>query len=72
MSTISPAVRVPDSVVLTPSGNGQNYGFDNTLHFRDLQNTFTYYQEVFILDLIPATGPTLGNTKVYISGFALK
>jgi len=32
MQVISPAVGVPDAVVLTLSGNGQNYGRDVTLH----------------------------------------
>jgi len=72
MSTTSPAVHVPDSVVLAPSGNGQNYGFDNTLHFRDYQNTFTYYQDILIHEVIPESGPTLGNTKIYVSGYGLK
>lgn len=43
VQTVSPQVSVPDAVVLAPSGNGQNYGADRTLHFRDIENTFTYY-----------------------------
>lgn len=72
MSTVSPPVGVPDAVVLMPSGNGQNYGFDNTLHFRDEENTFTYFQDVFLLDMIPASGPTHGHTKIYITGFGFR
>ena len=43
VKTVSPRVSVPDAVVLSPSGNGQNYGADVTLHHRDPENTFTYY-----------------------------
>lgn len=43
VKTVSPRVSVPDAVVLAPSGNGQNYGADLTLHYRDIENTFTYY-----------------------------
>ena len=38
----SPKVFVPDAVTLSPSGNAQNYAPDYTLHFRDVENTFTY------------------------------
>lgn len=51
--TVSPQVSVPDAVVLAPSGNGQNYGADLTLHYRDIENTFTYYQDMFVHDLHP-------------------
>ena len=43
MEVISPRVSVPDDVVLSPSGNAQNYAKDWTLHFRDKENTYTYY-----------------------------
>ena len=51
--TTSPRVSVPDAVVLSPSGNGQNYGADVTLHYRDPENTFTYYQDMFVHNLSP-------------------
>lgn len=35
--------KLPGSVVVTMSGNGQQYTPDRTLHYRDLQNTFEYY-----------------------------
>jgi len=68
LKTVSPRVSVPDSVVLAPSGNGQNYGADLTLHFRDPENTFTYYQDMFVHDLRPQTGPTSGQTRVEVTG----
>jgi len=43
IQTTSPEVNVPDAVVLAPSGNSQNYGYDWILHVRDEENTFTYY-----------------------------
>lgn len=68
VKTISPRVSVPDSVVLSPSGNGQNYGADLTLHYRDPENTFTYYQDMFVYELRPQAGPTSGHTRVEVSG----
>ena len=46
----TPAVAYPGSVTIFPSGNGQNYGPDKTLHYRDVENTFTYIQDAFIQD----------------------
>jgi len=43
MNTTSPKVKVTGAVVLSASGNGQNYAKDKTLHYRDPENTFTYY-----------------------------
>jgi hypothetical protein len=36
-------VAVPGSVVVTMSGNGQQYSDDITLHFRDRPNTYEYF-----------------------------
>lgn len=72
IQTISPQVSVPDAVVLSPSGNSQNYGADLTLHYRDIENTFTYYQDMFVHDLHPQSGPTSGKTRVEISGIGFK
>jgi hypothetical protein len=49
-SVKTPAVAYPGAVTIFPSGNGQNYGPDKTLHFRDEENTFTYIQDVFVQD----------------------
>ena len=35
METVSPKVNVPDRVVITASGNGQNWAGDKILHYRD-------------------------------------
>ena len=72
IETISPRVSVPDAVVLAPSGNGQNYGADLTLHFRDIENTFTYYQSMFVHDIHPQSGPTSGKTRVEVRGIGFK
>jgi len=39
----SPAVGRPGQVVVSVSGNNQQFIDDRTLHFRDLENTFEYY-----------------------------
>ena len=72
MKTVSPRVSVPDAVVLSPSGNGQNYGADLTLHKRDVENTFTYYQDMYVHDLHPQSGPTSGRTPVEVGGIGFK
>ena len=72
LQTSSPRVSVPDAVVVSPSGNGQNYGADLTLHYRDIENTFTYYQEMFVHDVHPQAGPTTGKTRVEVTGIGFK
>lgn len=72
MEVISPRVSVPDAVVLSPSGNAQNYGKDWTLHYRDLENTFTYYQDIFVHDLHPQAGPTSGKTRLEVQGIGFR
>ena len=39
---VSPQVAAPGALTIFASGNGQNYGADPTLHYRDVENTFTY------------------------------
>lgn len=53
LQTISPRVSAPGAVVLAASGNAQNYAKDYIYHFRDPENTFTYYQDMFVHDLHP-------------------
>lgn len=38
------------------------------LHHRDIENTFTYYQDMFVHNLRPQSGPTSGKTRVEVSG----
>jgi len=64
----SPEVDVPDAVVVSVSLNGQQFVRDYTLHFRDQENTFTYFQELLINDFIPKNGPTSGKTKIRVTG----
>jgi len=39
----TPKVLVPGTVVVSVSGNNQQYIDDRTLHYRDVENTFEYY-----------------------------
>lgn len=41
---------------------------DKTLHFRDIENTFIYYQDLFIDDFSPKSGSTSGKTKIKVKG----
>ena len=72
MEVVSPRVSAPGAVVLSPSGNAQNYAKDWILHFRDLENTFTYYQDIFVHDLHPQAGPTTGGTRLEVQGIGFK
>jgi hypothetical protein len=44
MSTVAPKANVPGQVVVSVSGNDQQWIDDITLHFRDEENTYEYYQ----------------------------
>lgn len=66
--TTSPQVAVPDSVTISPSGNGLDFAPDITIHFRDEENTFTYLQDVFVTSFSPIMGPSSGGTKIVVNG----
>jgi hypothetical protein len=51
-----------------PSGNGQNFANDITLHYRDEENTFTYTQDMFVEEITPHQGVADGGTKIVIVG----
>ena len=42
MNTTSPNATIPDAVVVSIALNGQQFIYDKTLHYRDVENTFTY------------------------------
>jgi len=64
----SPVAQVPDAVVISVSLNGQQFSRDYTLHFRDEENTFTYYQPTFVNTYGPKSGPVSGKTRIRVSG----
>jgi hypothetical protein len=68
LNVTSPPAEVPDSVVVSVALNGQQFIDDKTLHYRDEENTFTYYQDLFIQDFSPKSGPTSGKTKIKVNG----
>lgn len=68
MNTTSPNATIPDAVVVSIALNGQQFIHDKTLHFRDIENTFTYYQELLLLDYSPKAGPVHGHTKITVNG----
>lgn len=65
----TPAVKIPDSVVVAVSLNGQQFTKDIVIHVRDDENTFEYYAEPFVSAFTPYTGPSIGGTKIKLSGF---
>jgi len=48
VTCLSPVANVPDSVVVSVSGNGQDFTSDVIIHNRDEENTFTYVEDFFI------------------------
>jgi len=64
----SPNATVPDAVVVSVALNGQQFISDKTLHYRDEENTFTYYQEMYVRDYTPKAGPSHGHTKMLVDG----
>ena len=42
------------------------------MHYRDIENTYTYYQDMYVHDLHPQAGPTSGKTRVEVSGIGFK
>lgn len=64
----TPPVDVADAVVVSIGMNGQQFIRDKTLYERDIENTFTYYDDPTVLDFEPISGLASGNTKIKISG----
>jgi hypothetical protein len=48
--------------------NGQQFVRDKTLHYRDMENTFTYYQEMYVRDYSPKAGPSHGHSRIRVDG----
>lgn len=71
MNTTSPNATIPDAVVVSIALNGQQFIYDKTLHYRDIENTFTYIQDPYILDYSPKSGPTSGKTKIVVKGMGI-
>jgi hypothetical protein len=61
-------VNVPGSVVITLSGNGQQYSDDVTLHFRDHSNTYEFYQPILVEDVMPNIASAGGHTDIHLTG----
>jgi hypothetical protein len=59
---LSPAVNIPDAVVVAVALNGQQFTKDIILHVKDIENTFEYYQDPTIAGVHPVSGPSIGGT----------
>lgn len=64
----TPKVDVHDAVVVAVGLNGQQFTKDKTLHFKDAENTFFYYDNPIIYDFSPDRGMSNGGTLVKIKG----
>ncbi len=69
---VSPPAEVPDAVTVSIALNGQQFITDKTYHFRDIENTFTYHQDLFIQGYSPRSGPTYGGTTIKVQGMGFK
>jgi hypothetical protein len=58
------AANVSGAVVVSVSGNNQQFIDDVTLHFRDKENTFEYYQAFIVNKVAPETISNAGNTPI--------
>ncbi len=72
MITTSPNATIPGSVVVSVALNGQQFIKDRTLHYRDIENTFTYYQDILVQEYGPKAGPTKGKTTVKVKGLGFQ
>lgn len=61
-------VPVPGAVVVTISGNGQQYSDDITLHFRDRANTYEFFQSIIVEDILPNSAKATGHTEIHLTG----
>jgi IPT/TIG domain len=68
IDAVAPEADVPDSVVISVALNGQQFIRDKTLHYRDVENTYTYYQDLLIHDFSPKSGPISGKTRITVTG----
>lgn len=64
----SPRVHNADSVVVAIGLNGQQFTKDKTLHFKDPENTYHYYENPVIYDFSPDKGLSNGGTNIKIRG----
>lgn len=62
----SPAVNVSGAVVVSVSGNNQQFINDVTLHRRDTENTFEYYQLFRVESLKPEYLSNTGHSPLRI------
>lgn len=69
MWVASPKVSIPDATVFAIALNGQQFSRDITLHIKDLQNTFEYYEEPFVSQFGPKSGPSIGGTRIKLDGY---
>jgi len=71
VKVLSPPAGRPGEVVVSISGNNQQFINDKTLHFRDVENTFQYYQPFVVEKVIPSSISNAGNSPIRIIGMAL-
>lgn len=54
------------STIVSIAGNGQQFIDDLTLHFRDNENTFTYYQPFYVEWIQPDLVSNAGNSPIKV------
>lgn len=66
---IAPSVNITGDTVVAVALNGQQFSKDFILHVKDEENNYMYYDEPYISNFKPKTGPSIGGTRVKINGF---
>eukprot|EP01022_Parablepharisma_sp_SALTPOND_P004399 TRINITY_DN120219_c4_g1_i1.p1 TRINITY_DN120219_c4_g1~~TRINITY_DN120219_c4_g1_i1.p1 ORF type:complete len:1747 (-),score=99.47 TRINITY_DN120219_c4_g1_i1:2673-7913(-) len=64
----TPNVSLPDDVVVSYGINGQQYVPDPKLNYKDVENTFTYYDMPLVTSYSPRWGPSVGGTMIHFTG----
>jgi hypothetical protein len=66
ISVISFPSNMSGAVVASVTGNGQQFINDITLHFRDRENTFEYYQPFFVEWIKPDLISNAGSSPILL------
>lgn len=64
----TPEVNFTGATVVQLALNGRQFDKDYEVHYRDVENTFYYYKDPYIVNMTPRKGPTIGGTNVNLYG----
>ena len=68
LQVTAPTMPLPGNVVVQVALNGQQFSSERIVHQKDPSASYEYYVNPFVTYHSPVTGPSIGGTKVVISG----